>query len=1675
MSTSDAVHSELTVRRETATPPHGEAHEARISTARQWDGYETPHLEHPSRRAVTHERTANAPTVDRGTRYITCIVLTLPNNLDLDKSEISLKRKQESCAYSSNEPLRYKTVGSNSQVNRPTSLPETSRATSKSPLPQKIPYLAEKDKDILAVGFNGCKSKSGLPCGLQPRATVCGSTGFEHIKDCAKLEKQTDVEELPDPSEVMLSSAMVTVLAPSYSGRLRRSKRFDTTGSLETLPHFAGVANSEAASRPQDYSQRFNMSQAQSRTPFLSTRQNTTGWSTKCVPQNLDYELERKGNRTLSLDGSSKATEIKKAQASTTWDQYVQKMTPQDGHPVRRSSLSSKPTTSSLLLSLRRINSQSMNSNNPAPSEVVKPMPLKSGQDAKLFSTQVTQPFRKTLERERFKPLRSSLTVSPMAPEPQPVSSPSLTNDSKRGTSKTSLFFSSPINKITTDTPKQLQTMNRAQPRLSSSTQTFLSQPPTDNENNRIGSGRGLSLFSDSSGPSHKHIQYDAGVPSERGAPSRNTPGSSSGRWQQNSQKGGSPTPVLTDTPNIINKPNTPLIPLFNNNCDTAALSLTNNKSLNCQISNSSSNRGTTEPVCNGSINPVMKRGTGRVIENHSDYLLGRVGFAKQLYESSLKKLEAQKSPSLPDARPLSQPNNSMKRDVSNVSIKANPESPASPDNKYRNDQSSLMTNNTHQTTTNKQCPPLHSTNTLKNQAAPSKNVSGFSPNPTASPSFQSKPDSFRSNVNTSSVIGSTSQPKVPDIATTNALLDFIERYDATSKPFQPKDVSRHVPTVNASPATPTKVTSANTLTITSPLQTPSATTISPTRKAGGILTHQSEKDNKKSASVHGKRVKHVMWEDSENFEPTKSPEPSVPTSPLSRSRSQRLIRAPSIFSFLRSSSQNTKNTPLCTTPRKTNLQVGKGEKYRSLSSDSVDPTSREGGERKQSSSNAMSCDQERREPTPCRLQRSRSLQADEFLYQTSARSPPPDFSNGYKIRYSPPPYTTLISSRGETKKATPRTSLFPNLNSNSKYTSNHPLHSHSVADATSLSLRNPPKPSSPLQNKTLSHENLLYGVSQTNEINNNNYKSTCRNQQTGRLLLIESRVDVIPQSLQSLKMDVTASTPKNANPESQLFTKTLPSVEAKPSEQSHRTLSHSNQSSSDSSSTESRSVGDDVGNKRMKESVMAKFKLFSADSNNEQSPKRRRFVGKKSVSVPNSENEKANKTSNKMDQVINKLRQTFSTKRPDDELQPRKSRPASETPSVSGVSDASDATVEGNRIAEPKDDKRAKHGEEWAQNRYSLIPTLSVQNSMTENEFFIWPDKSSPKEQNKIHFGPQKLSDPTDVKNRSTNCLLSVDPSPSRSPKLAGGQCTKFGKSTSSSKSPFSPFSSFSPHSPFSSPDVADDNVFYSPKIQRRRETSSPCEPVEGISLVGPRRSRASTGPPSTGPIQDEASCYADLKYGIEPGRSVSVSSVLSSRPSRPGRISTGPRFMSVDDLSESDPTYGRADEDFNQWLERNCNHRPISQMQSDFPSDGGKMRSRSLPRSLTRRLAQWSSGVSVCPPADATASMSPHLWNPKRNTCHFDWETVSPPTPPPTPPLSPQARRMSKPLSPNVPSPTGEPVDSQSPRLHLPTRGYVSNLSAFEESTDSSSDTTTDDEYYLEKSDDEEKETEL
>nr|XP_061821638.1 uncharacterized protein zmp:0000000991 [Nerophis lumbriciformis] len=1647
MPISDTRHLELTVGGETLR-------EAQVTTTRSENGLENLRLQLCCCRAVTQEGTPSAQviTADRqrqvvdhssGPRYTPCVLLRLSNNLDLNKSELRLKRKKDLCLHGSDESQRRNTFGCSSQVIGPTPLPDTSRNVTRDfPLPEKKTFLVKQDQEILVV----CHEARSI-CQLQQRLS-----GYSELEQT--LKDQGNVEEQSDPSGAMLSSAMVTVLAPNWTGRLRRSKRFESTGSLETLANLQGGEDSLSQDHTQkDVESVYNISQAPSRVPFQCTRQNSRSWSAKSWsaksgPPNMDYDSKNKVFCTTELD--IKETVDNKAEARMTMDANPQNRNLQAGPQVRHSSMSSKPTTSSLLLSLRRLNSQKGKSNpSPAPSEV----PLKSDQNAKLFSTHLSHSFAKP-GQELFMSL-PSLSISSRPPESHPVGSSLLSNHHARG--KTSFLSTVPINKVTNDTPfaKPPPTMNRTQP-----SDSLLSRRASERAHNWRGSGRNLNLLSDSPVSAPRLPHFDS-----------NTPLASSSRWKKTGQQGSS-TPVLTDTSSIQNMPNTPLIPICNNNCDPAASILTN--SLNRQISHNSSN-SPAESVCNGNLLRKPPRGvTQSGKEKYSDDTIDKVKLAKLLLESRLKKMQPQKSPCFPDG-PTSLP--------SNGSLNEHRSELSSRPSENQNNQCSLRVNATHRSPQHQNSPLLDTTSTFKSQVDTSE--SGRGPQ-NDHQNHQYACPSVQSTIKTTSFHGSTSQP-----STTTPFFGFVRSYSPNPKAFRPKSMPCLIPAENNCSPESIAPSNANPTCQRAPLPTPKpfATPSCPSMidtdpkslKVGGILTTHTERERKYvSLPGHGKRVKHVMWEDCENSEPSDSPAPS----PLPRSMSQRPIRSPSIFSFLRSSSQNTKNTPLCTTSSKSsNPQVGKEGKYHSSSSDSTDQVSKEEGHSNQSKQRldpAVIVSRDRLVPVSQRLQSSVSLQAVSVL--STGPSPPPDLSSGYKIRYSPPPYSTLISNRGETKKTTPRSPLFQNFDSN--YRPNHELHSHPVADAALPMSKPIPPPRklskcSPLQNEISSHEISFSSVSLTDDTNNN-CKNISRNQQN----CPEYRFRVIPQSLhdekyQSTNIDSSCLGSENTRVEP------LQCLSKMASEQSHETESHSNHSSSGSSSTDSRSVNDEVCNKRVKESLMGKFKLFSSESNNKQSPKRRRFV-KKSISTPNSrslmsESEKANKTNRKMDQVLNKLKQTFSTRRSEDDPSfPWKWRRASETLSFSEPSGTSDATIESNITLEQdqkkimmKDNKRTKDGEEHEQNRHTIIPTLSVQNSMTEDKFFIWPNQSSPKaNQDKL----QCMSHQFDV--QPTNQYL---PCPDRSP--SPSHTTKFRKSTSSPKSPFSPLSSLSPLLPYSSPDVVDDSVFYSPKLQNRMESLSPGEPREGISLASSRKSQVSTGRPSGGPMQSKeqlTSCYADLKYGIEPGRSFSVSSVLSSRSSRPGRISTGPRFMSVGDLSEPESTYGGADEDLNSWLSIKSNRRPKSNylMQYYFLSEAGKDRSRSLPRSLTSRLAQWSSGVPVCPPAASTASKSPHLWG-DMNTSHFDWDLVSPPTPPLTPPLSPHTRRMSKPpsvSSPNFPSPPLEPLDNLSPRGHLPSRGYISSLSStFEESSDSNSDTTTDDEYYLEESEDGEKETEF
>ncbi|XP_031150478.1 mucin-17 isoform X2 [Sander lucioperca] len=1748
-------------------------------------------------------------------------------------------------------PISHQT-GRNTQ-----SLTETQRTETENSSCQVNGQTTTKDLSIThsfsnrKFGPHECNGLHILPCGPQPRTGTRSVELEEDIKDHKKLGKHTDLVELSNPTGTMLSSTVVTVLAPHWSSRLRRTKRPEGNGNSEAQGNLQDVGN-RAHERFQETVDGLltDGSQAQLRVPFLGTRRNTVGWSTKSGPASLDYDSKRKMIQTVSLDVNSGRMDNRKMDAGAlshvpttaslmsplSLDPNEQRRNPQTGHQGGLSSPSSKPTTSSLLLSLRRFNSNGRNSNATSTLSEMNPSPLRSSpsdQDGKLFTTHLSQPFVNNNGQKRSKPLHSPSSFSYRATETGPINTPSSSNQRERNKLETRFFSASPMNK---DAPfsQQPQMMNRTQSGLLSSKQAFLSRQPSERQENCRSLEKSTNIFSESSDSSHRHSPYDRSAFQMTHSLPRRTTLTSTSWWKQVTQEGSSPL-ILNDTMNFKEKPNTP----FNDNRDLASSSSTDNKMFSSQIPENRDNNNTTESVCKGNMNLFMQTQGGtynlkqRNAEDSPDHKSDRLSnrLVKQQYGSNLNNREPQKTHSLPgvlscskisratEQTTLTHPKDLSRYDVNSSSLKANvteipptllnPKSsntPTESSSKYNNTHCTSKTNSTPTSSHNKDSqkftkPPLSlaTTNTLNSQALPSKTTSGLplTTDTKTSSSFNSHPVSSLTNIHASSYTGSSSTPKFTNTVNVTPL-GFERSYASVHRPFHPKTVSSLISTANASsktnystvstssflpgihpaaitapspsllppPVTPAIAYSPTTVTVSSPL-TPPATPIitspnysdSSSPNEGRTRSTSPDSDPKKRhPHVEGKRVRRVTWEDSVDLKPSEpiaveKPEPSkVQTSPVSSSRSLQSVKVPSIFSFLRSSSPNT--YPLCSpSPKTSSIQVVKGGKYRSLSSDSVDLASRERETSKQRPSDTLIFDQGRQDLFTSRQERTLSVESSTVQCRSSPPlSLPPDFSSGYKLRYSSPPYSTLMSTRstqGETKTIIPRSPLFQR--SQSDYTPRLSIRTDPVA-AMALPMSKPPlSPTSlpqPLslhfQNKTATQGSAMCGVSETDQINNNHSKNS-QDRQNSQILLVDNRLHkahtasstcVTETLVYSIKSKVDTAAPRNTTPKHLQHTANTPvSVETKLSQQSHRLQSkdatiephsHSDQSSSGSSPTESQPSGE-RSNRRMKETVLGKSRFLSVEGNNEQSPRRSRFALKKSVSTPNSslsrsESDRASKT-NKMDQVLNRLRQTFSTRRSDDDiLFPWKWKRALQTSSVSGSSDVSDITVESSKMLEQQeqekgmvlsDNERGTEGtNRWTQNRYALIPPSAAGSPMAGDELYTWSDISTPeteKDEQKAcaeHIKSQDqphliIHSPTtyqfDFDNGTVNIpkkqfLSCRDPSTGRGPNLCADYPTQFKKSTSSPRSPFSPFSSLSPVSPvspFTSPDVTDDSVFYSPKLLRRGESPSPCEPGEGLSLGCSRRSRASTGPPSAGQGQEKeclASSYADLKYGIEPGRSFSVSSVLSSRPSGPGRISTGSRFMSVGDLTESALTCGGTGRDLDQWSvtpdwTTEYEYQPSKDCRmSYFPNDSGKMRSRSLPRSLTRRLANWSSEVSASLPVTTTTSKAARLWSPNMNTCHFAWDTEGPPTPPPTPPLSPVSRRMSKPSSPSsptFPSSSGapQPLDSQSSRGHLPSRGYKSSLSTFDESSDSSSDTTTDDEYYLETGEDEEKETEL
>ncbi|XP_061569061.1 mucin-2 [Cololabis saira] len=1653
------------------------------------------------------------------------------------------------------------------------------------------------------------------PRGSQTRTCFGSLTGTEkekaikdHTKDHTKLYNRVQLGKQPDDSLTMLSSTMVTVLAPHWSGRLRRTKRVEETGNSEARGNFQDAAIT-LSNHEKGFQETLNQHRVENvltdglhfprRVPFLGTRRNTVGWSAKSDPLSLDFKSKREMTQAVSLDsGAMRPPPTSPSSRSPDFRaSHEQKRNPQTGQQGGPSSINSKPTSGSLLLSLR-VNSSGRNLNTPSTFPNTNPShqsSLPNTKDRNLLTTHHSQIFLNNNEQQRPKPLLSPSSISYRSTETGPVISPSSYSYRERKVPDTFFFSTSPINKDAEDNlfSKQLQKINRDQPSLAASKQTFQSEGPSGKQHSLDISTKPFTENSTS-----RHSPYDHSTVLKTHSLPRRTTLTSTSWWKQVSQE-GSPSPALNNKANINGKPKMAVVAPFNRMSDKVSPSLKENKRPGSQNHLDIDNNNRAESTCN--LNFAL---TTQSTESKS--------LDKQHYRSNLNNREPQKPQSMPDVLSSSKISRAptqitlcfhtkdpSKHNVNNASFAANtneiqptsknPKSSNLPPNinsKHRN-YCPPKTNNTptfphNMDTFTKPSLSLDFPTTLNSQAT-SQTISGLPAAPSSS-SFVSQPVYPKTNAHASS-------SQTAKLANQNKTtpIGFERSYTGIPKPFYPKAMSSLNPTVhsvsknNFSPVCTSSTKSYTTLspsllspsitpTITSPITTtssflltppetpviisPNSETSSPMRE--GTFAGNPEREPKKlHPEVEGKkRLRQVKWEDSVEVhcvDPVtvrKADTPPVQMKPLSPSRFP-----PSIFS-LRSSSPERGTSPVCFPNSKDfSRQVGKEGKYRSFSSDSADLAIKEREKSKHRTGDTNIFDQGRQDSSIPKQGRTLSVESGTVQCHSSAPlSLPPDFSSSYKLRYSSPPYSTLKSTRPTKEELITkpqRSPLFPQTSQSNDI----PKPSLNKDPLPPMTTSSPPLHPwlSPSRSSTFQKKTPMQGSPRTDQVNHNHNEYSTQTHANTQVQLLDNRVHIRSQSLpgdkahsssatyvtETLvysikpKVDEAAPVQKSNTPKSvQHNANTLVAMETRSNSQSHtqqskevgtQSSSQSNQSSNGCSRADGRSCDYESRNRSVTQSMPGKSRFYSVEVNNELSPKKNRFALKRSSSTPNSNlsrshSDRVSKSYNKVDQVFNKLRQKFSSRRSDDDSSfSWKWKRAPQAPSISGSSDTSsvsDVSVDSTKMLEErvqetgmvlKDNAdKTEAANRITQNRYTLTPASTNRDAKGGYEFSIWSEQSPPDSDRdeqqacaedtsdgKVHLmvhGPANshfdLYENNGTDYKASNQFFScTDPNADRSPTAA--YPSQGWKSTPSPRSPFSPFSSLSPVSPFPSPDTTDDNVFYSPKLQRRRESPSSCE-TEGDCFGVSRRIRVSTGPPSASPGQDKghlASSYADLKYGIEPSRSFSVSSVLSSRPSGPGRISTGSRFMSVGDLSWPALSCGGGSRDLDQWsFKPDWSEELVGQPRddcemSDLLNDPSNMRSRSLPRSLTRCLANWSSGIPISETA-TTTSKPARLCSPHVDSCHFAWDTEGLPTPPPTPPLSPVSRSMSKP--PNLPSAfpsssgTREQVDNQSSRGLLPSRGYVSSLSTFDESSDSSSDTTTDDEYYLD-DEDGEKETEL
>ncbi|XP_028290145.1 mucin-5AC [Gouania willdenowi] len=1727
MSTSDAAELELRAGGggggPAAAPPY--AHTTRTVTTATREHHDEASGEKPTNRhhdetqrsTVRQEQTHKASTLradeashhnDRRShelRFTTSLLLRLSNSLGLARANLKSKSISEQRPPRLIETQKPKTKDSPDETSCQTSIAKTntslsgtlSSSSTANKKNQVTPGVSEEQE---IINIEPHKHQSGN----QPE--TC--TYFTEKPSTENFKDQTELGRHSDLSGQMLSSTVVTVLAPHWGSRSRRPKKGDGPGCSgahwnlqepNSDPVFHGVKDLFTSG-----------SQDTVRVPSPGPRSNSVSWSTKSEPVSL--VPRRKITQTTSLESRSGRMDNQKRDArapSSARPPFLphdeQKGASQKSHQAHLSSSSSKPTTSSLLLSLRRFNSDGRS-----------PPPLNSSSDqnGKLFSPHLSQSVRNKNEQERSKSFLSPTSTAYSSPDAQTFLSPPF-NDQMQWTPSNTIFFpTSPMEKDAVERPftQHGQRINK--------TQSSFSFHNSTNKEMTIGQNNGIPhLHTETSISSPKHASYNHNY-SQKTVPRATL--TSTSWWKQVTHEGS-----RNVTKNSTDAPNTPFIQKHLDDRDMAYLNSTDNKGLGSQIPSNSDNSNTVESLYEVNMNLGMQihRGNPDLKQRDAKYFPGQDSDRMMTLSncSNLKSRNTPKPQSMPDVLYSQKINRAplqsvqmhcvdpQKHEINHRpyttqtnEVPVNYLNPRSPNPRSPN----TVTDNVN---SSNQCKPISPITPIATHKfmrlssfhdftnTPNRQVFSPVPNTNTNLSSQFPPSSPQVAPQTSHTSTSSQTRKSPEITNTSPL-GFERSYASIPKPSQAKIMSSLMSTLTSSPqakysSLPTSSTTSlgttnNHLVSNNPTSTALATgsltpvnvsyfltppttpvvTNSEMSTLTGRKTYSNslERQPKKRQETEVKKARRVTWHDSVEV---KCPEPiKKENSFVTPSKSVQSTQ--SDFTSLKPNNPNIDTSIFSLKSSK--LPEEKGGKLRSLSSDFADLVSRKNESKKQGLGDSVSFDQQRLDLT------NQEIQPEESdTFQTRSHAPlslPPDLSRSYQHRYSSPPYSTLMSTRlahGEFKTLPPRSPRF-SQSPQSNRTQLISLKTDIIAakpNVRTLSSTSPSQPSSlPLQIQAATKVNEKCVISERVNLGpQSQQNNTVHDPSPSYISATKSKVNTdITQPLDSLEN--TAVSIKTYQ-----FKKTA--------DEPHGLSEHNFNVSL--STDRPPQAGE-----RKKDCHIGKSKFLSLNNNPEPSPKKSWFSLKKSLSTPNassvrSESERASK-SGKMDQVFNKLKQKLSIRQSEDEPSyPRKCRRSSETPSVGGISDISNFSDISNdstktleeRVQEKENDPNGGRKDEegtdrWAQNRYTITPFSST-GRIAPSDSFSSPCLETAAFEDNITENPGqhnlRVHSPIIIeadfsKDKRTPEIQCLPSSPCRSPDPSADYASQHRKSTPSPRSPFSPFGSLSPHSPLSLTDASDD-VFFSPKLNRRKETSSP-QPAEGLCLTGSRKHRASTGPPSIDPGQNSdclESLYADLKYGIEPGRTFSVSSVLSSRPSGPGRISTGSRFMSVGDLSQPN-TFSKGQWKVTQDGTTEVDGQPSTDQNSYFLGDLGEMRSRSLPRSLSRCLANWSSDITK--PTD--------LQGANRS---FELDTEDPLTPHPTPPNSPISRRMSKPPSPTLSSSSGSPqsADSPSSRGRLPSHGYVSSLSTFKESSDSSSDTTTDDEYYLDSDDEGEKETEL